>query len=441
MNNLLVAQSGGPTCAINATLAGVIEAAMVSGCVDKVYGGVNGVKGILEGRLCELGGVVRNAMDLAALAATPAAALGSCRFKLDGGPGDEACERLLEIFRAYEISYFVYIGGNDSMDTVAKLSAWLEARGIRDITVVGAPKTIDNDLMETDHCPGFGSAAKFIAATCAQLERDLAVYDTFGVTVVEIMGRDAGWLTAAASLASLSGGRGPDLIYLCERPFSVEAFLREVEARSGEKRNLLVAVSEGVRDETGRYLCEWGSEGDGEKRGASGGPGLACGGADSVSGGPGSTSGGPGLPGRDVFGHRAIAGAARVLEAEVKERFGCKTRSVELNLIQRCAADSASRTDLEESRQLGQKAVQCAIQRMNGVMAVIRREGLRPYVTSFSSVPASAVANRVKRVPAQWINEAGNGVTEEMRDYLEPLIQGEVQAKMRGGVPEYFRVV
>ncbi len=427
MNNLLVAQSGGPTCAINATLAGVIEAAMVSGCVDKVYGGVNGVKGILEGRLCELGGVVRNAMDLAALAATPAAALGSCRFKLDGGPGDEACERLLEIFRAYEISYFVYIGGNDSMDTVAKLSAWLEARGIRDITVVGAPKTIDNDLMETDHCPGFGSAAKFIAATCAQLERDLAVYDTFGVTVVEIMGRDAGWLTAAASLASLSGGRGPDLIYLCERPFSVEAFLREVEARSGEKRNLLVAVSEGVRDETGRYLCEWGSEGDGEKRGASGGPGLAC--------------GDPGGSGRDVFGHRAIAGAARVLEAEVKERFGCKTRSVELNLIQRCAADSASRTDLEESRQLGQKAVQCAIQRMNGVMAVIRREGLRPYVTSFSSVPASAVANRVKRVPAQWINEAGNGVTEEMRDYLEPLIQGEVQAKMRGGVPEYFRVV
>lgn len=424
MNNLLVAQSGGPTCAINATLAGVIEAAMVSGCVDKVYGGVNGVKGILEGRLCELGGIVRNAMDLAALAATPAAALGSCRFKLDGGPGDEACERLLEIFRAYEISYFVYIGGNDSMDTVAKLSAWLEARGIRDITVVGAPKTIDNDLMETDHCPGFGSAAKFIAATCAQLERDLAVYDTFGVTVVEIMGRDAGWLTAAASLASLSGGRGPDLIYLCERPFSVEAFLREVEARSGEKRNLLVAVSEGVRDETGRYLCEWGSEGDGDKRGDSG-----------------PTSGGPGLPGRDVFGHRAIAGAARVLEAEVKERFGCKTRSVELNLIQRCAADSASRTDLEESRQLGQKAVQCAIQRMNGVMAVIRREGLRPYVTSFSSVPASAVANRVKRVYDQWINEAGNGVTEEMRDYLEPLIQGEVQAKMRGGVPEYFRLV
>lgn len=424
MNNLLVAQSGGPTCAINATLAGVIEAAMVSGCVDKVYGGVNGVKGILEGRLCELGGIVRNAMDLAALAATPAAALGSCRFKLDGGPGDEACERLLEIFRAYEISYFVYIGGNDSMDTVAKLSAWLEARGIRDITVVGAPKTIDNDLMETDHCPGFGSAAKFIAATCAQLERDLAVYDTFGVTVVEIMGRDAGWLTAAASLASLSGGRGPDLIYLCERPFSVEAFLREVEARSGEKRNLLVAVSEGVRDETGRYLCEWGSEGDGDKRGDSG-----------------PTSGGPGLPGRDVFGHRAIAGAARVLEAEVKERFGCKTRSVELNLIQRCAADSASRTDLEESRQLGQKAVKCAIQRMNGVMAVIRREGLRPYVTSFSSVPASAVANRVKRVYDQWINEAGNGVTEEMRDYLEPLIQGEVQAKMRGGVPEYFRLV
>ena len=419
MNNLLVAQSGGPTCAINATLAGVIEAAMVSGCVDEVYGGVNGIKGILEGRLCRLGGVVRNAMDLVSLAATPAAALGSCRFKLDGGPEDVACERLLEIFRAHEISYFVYIGGNDSMDTVAKLSAWLEARGIGDITVVGAPKTIDNDLMETDHCPGFGSAAKFIAATCAQLERDLAVYDTFGVTVVEIMGRDAGWLTAAASLAALSGGRGPDLIYLCERPFSLEAFLQEVEARSGEKRNLLVAVSEGLRDERGRYLCEWGSAGDGS----------------------GPTYSGPGRPGCDVFGHRAIAGAARVLEAEVKERFGCKTRSVELNLIQRCAADSASRTDLEESRQLGQKAVQCAIRRMNGVMAVIRREGLRPYVTSFSSVPAAAVANRVKRVPSQWINEAGNGVTEEMRDYLEPLIQGEVQAEMRGGVPGYFRLV
>lgn len=434
MNNLLVAQSGGPTCAINATLAGVIEAAMVSGCIDQVYGGVNGIKGILEGRLCELGGVVRNAMDLVSLAATPAAALGSCRFKLDGGPEDVACERLLEIFRAHEISYFVYIGGNDSMDTVAKLSAWLEARGIGDITVVGAPKTIDNDLMETDHCPGFGSAAKFIAATCAQLERDLAVYDTFGVAVVEIMGRDAGWLTAASSLAALSGGRGPDLIYLCERPFSLEAFLQEVGKRAGERRNLLVAVSEGLRDERGRYLCEWGSEEDAElgNRIVSGGSGLASGGSVLTSGGH---------PDRDAFGHRAIAGAARVLEAEVKQHFGCKTRSVELNLIQRCAADSASLMDLEESRQLGQKAVQCAIRRMNGVMAVIRREGLRPYVTSFSSVPASEVAGRVKRVLPQWINEAGNGVTQEMRDYLEPLIRGEVQAKMRGGVPEYFRLV
>lgn len=404
MHNLLVAQSGGPTSAINATLAGVLECAMLSGRVDRIYGGINGIQGILNGTVRRLDEAVHNVMDLCLLSQTPAAALGSCRFKLGAEEAqEEQCRKLVEVFRKYEISYFVYIGGNDSMDTVVKLSDYIKKHEITGIWVVGAPKTIDNDLMETDHCPGFGSAAKYIATTFSQLERDLAVYDSFGVTIVEVMGRNAGWLTAASVLARKNGNRGPDFIYLCERPFSIEQFLEDINSRQDEKRNLLIAVSEGLKDAGGNYISE-------------------------------HTNGNQ----DDIFGHKDIAGTARVLEETVRRKLGCKVRSVELNLLQRCASDSASHTDLEESRMLGAKAVWCALLGKGGEMAVIERKSSHPYETDFSSVPASLVANHEKQVPDSWMNERGNDVTAEMMEYLSPLVEGEAFMMMKDGLPEYF---
>lgn len=407
MHNLLVAQSGGPTSAINATLSGVITEAMIQGGIDRIYGGLNGIEGILQEKIIDLLDYINNTMDLDKLAQTPAAALGSCRFKLAGPEEDTAQYRvLIDIFRKYEISYFIYIGGNDSMDTVDKLARYCRSQQIEDIKIIGAPKTIDNDLMEIDHCPGFASAAKYIATTFAELERDVAVYDSFGVTIVEIMGRNAGWLTAASSLSRVNGSRGPDFIYLCEVPFSISRFLDDIRSRQSENRNLLIAVSEGIRDENGTYLSEQ-------------------------------------TPGNrpDRFGHRDIAGTGGVLAQIVRNELGCKTRSLELNLMQRCAAHLASRTDLNESRLLGAKAVQCAVQGQTGKMATLLRLPSKDrYRIQFASADVSLVANREKTVPRQWINREGNGITREMTDYLTPLMEGEVPVLYRNRFPEYFTI-
>lgn len=401
MKNLLVAQSGGPTAAINATLAGVISNAMISDQVDRVIGSVNGIQGVFNENFLDLKEHIRGTKDIALLMQTPAAALGSCRFKL--GTIEDNPEQFAEIIRIFKknnIGYFVYIGGNDSMDTVDKLSSYCMSQGIDDIKIVGAPKTIDNDLMETDHCPGFGSAAKYIGTTFAELERDCNVYDTKAVTIVEVMGRNAGWLTAASVLARENGGIGPGLIYLCEKAFDPEQFVKDVKEKLKERPALLIAVSEGIKDKAGNYISEVVQNGV-----------------------------------IDNFGHSYISGAVRVLEDLINERIGCKVRSVELNLMQRCGGHIASDTDLQESRLLGMKACQCALDGETGVMAALKRTNNAPYEIEFGSVLVSQVANKEKKIPLAWINEAGNDVTEEMITYLRPLIVGEVNVIYENGIP------
>ena len=403
MKNLLVAQSGGPTAAINATLVGVLQEAWTSSKVDKVYGAVNGIEGVLNENFLELHEVINNTDIMEVLCQTPAAALGSCRFKLDDmKTNEEQYIKIIDIFRKYEISYFIYIGGNDSMDTIYKLSEYCREKGIEDIKIMGAPKTIDYDLTEIDHCPGFGSAAKYIASTFLELERDISVYNMTSVTIVEVMGRNVGWLTAASALSRLNSGEGPSLIYLCETAFDKEKFIADVKNQIKLKGTIIIAVSEGLKDAQGNYISEQMQ-------------------SDSV----------------DVFGHKYIAGAGRMLEDLVRERIGCKVRSIELNLMQRCAAHIASAADLNESQMLGMKALQCALEGISGEMSSIRRKSSVPYEIEFISVPVDKVANKEKKVPAELINIAGNDVTDEMIQYLAPLIQGEVNIKYENGIPKH----
>lgn len=404
MKNLLVAQSGGPTAAINATVAGVITEALTSGQVDGIWGAVNGIKGVLEERFVDLREKIQGTGDLDLLCQTPAAALGSCRFKLkDPAVDDSQFSRIVEIFRKHDIKYFIYAGGNDSMDTVDKLSAYCREKGMDDIHVIGAPKTIDNDLVGTDHCPGFGSAAKYIGVTFAELERDCHVYDTKAVTIVEVMGRNAGWLTAASALARNNGGKGPNLIYLCEPAFSIEGFLEDVKRELETNDSVLVAISEGIKDKNGVYISE------------------------SVQSGA-----------VDTFGHSYIAGSARVLEEAVRSRIGCKVRSIELNLMQRCAAHVASRTDIQESRMLGMTACHLALEGKTGLMAAVERISDEPYQVRFTGIPVCSVANQEKKVPEDYINAAGNDVTEKMMSYLRPLIQGEAPVIYKNGIPAHL---
>ncbi len=404
MNNLLIAQSGGPTVAINATLVGIFQAASKSMKVDRIYGARNGIQGVLEENLINLEEVIKEDKDLELLCQTPAAALGSCRLKLDHHQDkEEHYLRLIKILRKYQIRYFIYIGGNDSMDTVAKLTDYCKQKNIKDIHFIGAPKTIDNDLVEIDHCPGFGSAAKYIATTCTELERDAKVYTKDSVLIIEIMGRNAGWLTAASALSRLNGAQGPDFIYLCERAFDAEQFLRDVKDRLKEKTPVIVAVSEGIKDESGNYISEQVQSG-------------------SV----------------DAFGHKYIAGAGVVLEKLVRDRIGCKVRSVELNVMQRSASHIASATDINESRRLGEKALECAINEISGQMVSLIRKKDVEYEIELLSVPIEKVANMEKKVPLSYINEGGNDVTEEMIAYLKPLIQGEMKIKYENGIPIHF---
>lgn len=404
MKNLLVAQSGGPTAAINATVAGVVTAALTSRKVDGIWGAVNGIKGVLEERFVDLRDKIQSTRDLDILCQTPAAALGSCRFKLKSLEEDHSqFEEIIRIFRKHEIGYFIYAGGNDSMDTVDKLSAYCKEQGITDIKVMGAPKTIDNDLVGTDHCPGFGSAAKYIGTTFAELERDCHVYDTKAVTIVEVMGRNAGWLTAASALARNNGGKGPNLIYLCEPAFSVEGFLADVKKELETNDSVLVAISEGIKDADGVYISEQVQSGA-----------------------------------VDNFGHSYIAGSARVLEDAVRREIGCKVRSIELNLMQRCAAHIASATDIQESRMLGMTACQLALDGESGLMAAVERISDAPYQVRFTGIPVNQVSNQEKKVPADFINEKGNDVTEKMMAYLNPLVQGESAVIYKNGIPEHI---
>lgn len=402
--NLLVGQSGGPTAAINATLAGVLSQAQISEQIDIVYGAFNGIEGVMQETFVNLTEKIPNTDAIHLLRQTPSAALGSCRYKLkDYNVCKEEYQKILDVFRKYNIGYFVYIGGNDSMDTVMKLSQYFKQGGISDIFIMGAPKTIDNDLMGTDHCPGFGSAAKYIATTFAELVCDTNAYMQKSVTVVEVMGRNAGWLTASSALARLSGGKGPDLIYLCERPFSCEQFLVDVRNKLEKQSSVLIAVSEGIHDENGVYISEQTQSGQ-----------------------------------VDNFGHKYIAGAARSLEEMIRNEIGCKVRSIELNLMQRAAGHIASQTDLEESYMLGSKAVTAMLEGKTGEMSAIRRLPTNDYKIETFSIPIEQIANHEKKIPLSWINEAGNDVTPELMNYLTPLIQGEVNVRYQNGIPMHI---
>lgn len=405
MKNILVAQSGGPTAAINATLAGVIREARKRSEIDRIYGAFHGVAGILEDEIVELDQTFASEKALELLEKTPAAALGSCRLKLKAS--DENADqygKIIEIFRKYEIHYFVYIGGNDSMDTVLQLSKYCAENGIDDICVVGAPKTIDNDLCGIDHCPGFGSAAKYIASVCVELEREIDVYDVPNVIIIEMMGRHAGWLTAAAALAQEQSRDVPYLIYLEEIVFDTKKFIRDIRAALESSNRVIVAVSEGIHDADGHFICE------------------AC--------DPDQET--------DAFGHKQLAGTGRVLARLVKDEIGCKVRAIEPNLMQRCAAHILSRTDTEESKKLGQLAVSLCVEHRPGMMASLTRVSDEPYEVRYAAVPIEEVANKEKKVPLEWIAESGNGVTEKMISYLRPLVQGELLCEYENGIPKFL---
>lgn len=402
--NCLVAQSGGPTAAINASLAGVIRAAAADSRIGHIYGAVNGIQGVLAGKLIDLAEAVGTDADsLSQLETCPAMYLGSCRYKLaenEGASDDYA--RIFEILARYEIGYFFYIGGNDSMDTVKKLDAYGHKLG-SDIRFVGVPKTIDNDLPVIDHTPGYGSAARYIATSILEMAHDTYIYNTQSVLIVEIMGRDAGWLTAASSLARNEYSAAPHLIYLPERAFSNEQFLSDLRSLLAKQNHIIIAVSEGIRYADGTYVS------------AS---------SDAV----------------DQFGHAMLNGAGKYLEQLVANEIGCKVRSVEVNVLQRCASHLSSAVDLAESASLGSAAVKGALEGKSGVMAILRRVSDDPYQVEYDFTPVENVANQEKRVPDEWINPEGNDVTGDFLRYARPLIQGNPAIRYENGLPVYLSV-
>ncbi len=404
MGNAIVGQSGGPTAAINATLAGVIRGALECECIEKIYGMRNGIEGLLENNIIDLGEIFADKESLRVLEQTPAAALGSCRKKLPvpNEESEEFYKSLFSILEANNIKFFFYIGGNDSMDTVAKMSIYAEKHNI-DIRIMGVPKTIDNDLALTDHTPGFGSAAKYIATTVSEIIRDCSVYTVRAVTVVEIMGRDAGWLTASSAIGRAVNGIAPDYVYLPERSFDMESFFSDVEKAFEKHPNVVIAVSEGLRFADGRYV------GEGTQSGST-----------------------------DVFGHKYLAGTGKALELAVKERFGCKVRSVELNLPQRCAGHLLSATDISEACDIGRAAVYAAADGVSGeVMVFVRGEG-ENYSCKIEHRSVRNIANESRYVPDNFITDEGNNVTDGCCKYLLPLILGEVEIVYDCGLPKHI---
>ncbi|MDR0357779.1 MAG: 6-phosphofructokinase [Clostridiales Family XIII bacterium] len=401
--NMIIAQSGGPSSAINASVAGAVARAMADDKIDRVLGAINGMQGFLEKKIIDVSAQMRTTDDFELLVHTPAQALGSSRYKLPRD-SEEIYEKVLNILKEYNVGYFFYNGGNDSMDTVSRLAAFFKKRG-EDIVAVGIPKTIDNDLVETDHTPGFGSAARYVAASVAEVYLDTIVYPIPAVTVVEIMGRNAGWLTAASVLARRSGIKAPHLIYLPEVIFDPEDFIARTRQLLESERQIVIAVSEGIRLADGSYLADTGAA-------------------------------------EDMFGHKTLGGVASTLETMIKERIKIeklKTRAIQFSTLQRAAAHMASDTDLRESYECGYRAVEAALQGVTDVMITIRRASDEPYLTSYAASPLSGIANKEKKIPIEWISKDGVDVTEEMVRYLTPLVRGDATEKMRGGLPEFFK--
>ncbi len=404
MNNLIIAQSGGPTVAINASLAGVLEQNVQSKTFDKVYGSLNGITGILENRFLDLSSKVSEDRTFTeSLKNTPAMYLGSCRFRVPKEDEDASFyEKVFSRFEELQADAFFYIGGNDSMDTVAKLSAYANRHG-KSTKIIGIPKTIDNDLIHIDHTPGFGSAAKYVASSILEIAHDTYIYHLKSVTIVEIMGRDAGWLTAASSLARNEYSNAPHLIYLPERVFHLDECIEDTKKLLEKQDDVIIAISEGVKDESGNYVSA--SEGH-----------------------------------KDNFGHAMLSGTAKLLEHELHQALGVKTRGIELNILQRCASHIASETDLRESMRLGATAIRLYDEGKTGVMACHKRISSSPYELEYTCHDVSEIANQVKSVPADFINERGNDVTDKMLEYLRPLIQGEAHVSYENGLPKYLDV-
>lgn len=391
-----VAQSGGPTAAINASLAGVYEAVSERQCT--VLGVLHGIRGLLDEQFVDLHSYLSDPQQLALLKKTPASALGSCRFRLPDHAQDETAYRqILAVMEKNEIDALLYIGGNDSMDTVAKLSAWLRKQG-SSIRVIGVPKTIDNDLVGTDHTPGFGSAVKYLAVTMQEILRDCSVYQVQSVTICEIMGRDAGWLTASTCLLRQNGEDAPHLIYLPESQFTVSQFLADVRAALQTHQSVVCAVSEGIS------LPD----------------------ADAFRSGN-----------NDEFGHAYLSGIGKYLEKQVQQEIGCKVRSIELNIMQRCSAHICSQSDLTEAECCGKHAVALASAGESGMMVTMTRSADREIV--YGAIPAAGTANQIRKFPSEWITDAGNQVKTEAIAYFLPLIQGEVYPDMMNGMPQHFR--
>ena len=391
--NLIVGQSGGPTAVINSSLYGVVsEGRRHPDAIEHIYGMINGIEGFLKETILDFAEVLPGE-KLDGLKSTPGAYLGSCRYKLPESLEDPVYPKLFKKFEEMNIGWFFYIGGNDSMDTVSKLSRYAEKIG-SDIRVIGEPKTIDNDLVHTDHTPGFGSAARYVASTVREITIDANVYEKKSVTIIEIMGRHAGWLTAASALARKYTGDNPLLIYLPETAFDQEAFLRAVERAFEKNCNVIVCVSEGIHDAQGTFICEY---------------------DNSV--------------GTDTFGHKMLAGCGKYLENLIRNRFGVKARSVELNVSQRCSASMMSATDQQEAVKAGEFGVQAALNGVTGKMiSFIRKETQDgSYVMECGLEDVNDICNEEKTVPLNWITSDGSDVTEDFIRYARPLVQGTVE--------------
>jgi len=397
-------QSGGPTSVINASAAGVIQEALKQGCITNVYGAAHGIRGILDEKFYDMSKEDPYELDL--LKTTPSSALGSVRYKLKHFEEDETdYKRLLEVFQKYNIRYFFYNGGNDSMDTCNKVSKYMQKVGY-ECKVMGVPKTIDNDLWGTDHCPGYGSAAKYIATSTMEVYHDARVYDKGMITVLEIMGRNAGWLTAASAIAAYKGA-GPDLIYLPEVVFDMDKFIEDATAIYKKNGNVIVAVSEGIKDKDGRYISEYGSD-------------LA--------------------KTKDAFGHAQLGGLASTLANILKERTGAKVRGIEFSLLQRCAAHIGSLTDVNEAYMAGQMAVRYAVEGKTDYMVAFERAEGPDYKCNIKLINLTDVANTEKKVPLEWIKKDNTGLTEDFIKYALPLIQGESRPPMEDGVPRFAKL-
>lgn len=397
MMNIAVAQSGGPTCAINASLVGVFKEALKVAEIDAIFGSINGIEGIIENHLVDLKSTILTNNDMELLRQTPSTVLGSCRYKLpDWSEDEEVYKRMLETLKQRNIGAFLYIGGNDSMDTVNKLSAYFAKNDI-DIKVIGIPKTIDNDLCITDHTPGFGSAAKYVATTMHEITRDSIVYSIPSVTIVEIMGRHAGWLTASSAVLHAMGESAPHLVYVPEVPFSLENFLKDVRQEMSKHKAVIIAVSEGIEVPEGVQS------------------GVV-----------------------DNFGHKYLSGIGKYLEDVVRSEIGCKVRSIELNVMQRCSSHLGSKTDIDEAEAVGAAGVRCALEGETGKVMVFRRIEDIPYTVVIEAADAGDIANNEKFLPKKYINSAGNNIRKFALNYFLPLIQGNLNLITENGIPKHF---